>query len=181
MNPFNSLGLSTLAVDYGGYGAPEPPAMPRPGSDPTAPTVRSMAEPKTVPTTVDVDAFVAAIEPDPRREDATALLSLFRETTGEAGTIWGSNIVGFGSYDYRYASGRTGTSMRVGFAARKDRVTVYLPDGFDSYEELLGKLGPHTNGKSCLHIKRLAQIELEVLETMIARSFATPMPGEVDG
>ena len=84
--------------------------------------------------------------------------------------MWGSSIVGFGSYHYKYASGREGDSFLTGFSPRKQNLTLYIMAGFDQYEELLKKLGKHTTGKSCLYIKRLENIDLPTLKALIQQS-----------
>jgi hypothetical protein len=126
---------------------------------------------KTKPTGASVDAFLDAVEDPQRREDAKALCRLMAEETGAPPRMWGESIVGFGSYHYVYASGREGDWMAVGFAPRKGNLTLYLMDGFGGYEELLARLGPHSTGKSCLHVKRLADVDVDVLREMVERSY----------
>lgn len=138
-----------------------------------------MAELKTTRNNESVEAFLNTVEPEARRAEAFQLLGLFRAATGEQGEMWGTAIVGFGAFDYRYASGRTGSTARVGFSPRKSNMTVYLIDGFDGYEDHLARLGPVTHGKSCLHLKKFAQLDLAVLEEMVASSYRTPHPNEV--
>ena len=94
------------------------------------------------------------------------------ELAGEPPALWGTSMVGFGSYSYTYASGRSGEWFAVGFAPRKQALTLYLMDGFGDYEELLARLGPHKTGKSCLHVKRLDDVDEAVLRELIARSLA---------
>lgn len=131
-----------------------------------------MAEPnKTTENDGDVDAFVAAIEHPVRRADAEALLELMERATGQPPRMWGASIVGFGSYHYRYASGREGDAAAVGFSPRKASTTVYLNDGFDAYADDLARLGPHTTSVSCLYLKRLEDVDLGVLEDMVRRSY----------
>ena len=121
-----------------------------------------MAEPKTVKGTASVADFLAAV-PDPRRRaDAEAACALISEATGAEPAMWGTGIVGFGSYHYRYASGREGDWPAVGFSPRKQALTIYVSAGFDAFGELLGRLGPHSTGKSCLYVKRLADVAGEV-------------------
>jgi Domain of unknown function (DU1801) len=126
---------------------------------------------KTQPTDDDAGAFIAAIEDPQKRADSEAICALMAEETGEPPRMWGTSIVGFGSYHYRYASGREGDWMALGFAPRKANLTLYLMDGFGGYEELLGRLGPYSTGKSCLHIKRLADVDVGVLREMLTRSY----------
>jgi len=130
-----------------------------------------MAENKTQPTGVPVEEFLAAVEHPGRRADSFELLGLMRSITGQEAVMWGPSIVGFGSYHYRYASGRKSDWMALGFAPRKGRLTLYLMDGFGGYEELLARLGKHSTGKSCLHVKRLQDVDLDVLREMVRRSY----------
>jgi len=130
-----------------------------------------MAENKTQPTTQDVAAFLAALEPAQRRADAHAICTLLAEISGTAPVLWGS-IVGFGSYDYTYASGRSGTAPRLGFAPRKAQHVIYLMDGFDGHADLLARLGKATTGVSCLYVKKLADIDVAVLTEMARQSWA---------
>src|SRR3954463_7210598 len=105
-----------------------------------------------VPTSADVDAFLEAVPDKNRRADAHALCELMRSVTGEPPVMWGPSIVGFGSYEDRYESGRTGEAPLVGFSPRKANLVVYLVGGFEGrYPKLLDKLGPHTIGKACLY------------------------------
>ena len=126
---------------------------------------------KTQPTDADAHAFLAAIDDPRRREDGETVCRLMEDVTGERPVMWGETIVGFGSYRYRYESGREGDWMAVGFAPRKDRITLYLMDGFGEYEPLLERLGRHAKGKSCLHIKRLADVDTDVLRELVERSY----------
>ncbi len=129
-------------------------------------------EPKTRQNDASVAGFLNAIEPAARRADAKALDKLMRKITGEKPQMWGTSIVGYGAYHYKYASGRQGDAMRVGFSPRKQNLTVYIMPGFSEYRGLLERLGKHTTGKSCLYIKRLSDIDLNVLEAMIGKSVA---------
>lgn len=130
-----------------------------------------MAELKTTPNAADPRAFIDGVENERRRKDAERLLEVFESVTGEKPKMWGNSIVGYGQYDYRYESGRTGTWMKTGFSPRKQATTLYIMPGFDEYESLLARLGPHTTGKSCLYVKSLDQIDMDVLEELIATSF----------
>ena len=126
-----------------------------------------MAELKTKQTDASAHDFVAAI-PDPaRRRDCTELLRVMEEVTGEPPRMWGASIVGFGSYDYRYASGRTGTWFRAGFSPRKRALTLYLMLDLDAHAERLEALGRHKRGKSCVYIRGLADIDLEVFKGLV--------------
>jgi hypothetical protein len=126
-----------------------------------------MAENKTRPTDVDPRAFVAEIEDGAKRADAERLLELFGEVTKQVPVMWGHSIVGFGSYDYRYASGREGSSLRSGFSPRRQNFALYVMAGFDGREALLEKLGRHSTGRSCLYIKRLDDVHLPTLKKLI--------------
>ena len=129
-----------------------------------------MSDMKTKPTEASVDAFINAIDDERKRDDARAVAAMMADITGAPAKMWGSSIVGFGTYHYRYASGREGDFMEVGFAPRKRALTLYIMAGFSAYEELLAKLGKHTTGKSCLYVKRLADVDLAVLRELIERS-----------
>jgi hypothetical protein len=126
---------------------------------------------KTQPTDEDVEAFLDRIEDPKKREDSRAICRLMAEETGEPPRMWGDAIVGFGTYHYAYASGREGDWMALGFAPRKGRLTLYLMDGFGGCEALLGRLGPHSTGRSCLHLKRLSDVDGDVLREMVRRSY----------
>lgn len=130
-----------------------------------------MAENKTKPTDVDVAAFLAALEPAQRRTDAETICTLLAAVSGTAPVLWG-NIVGFGRYHYTYTSGRSGTAPRLGFAPRKAQHVIYLMDGFDGHADLLARLGKATTGVSCLYVKRLSDIDVDVLAEMARRSWA---------
>jgi hypothetical protein len=125
---------------------------------------------KTKPEAKSVDAFIAGVEPERRRSDTEAMLKIMKRLTGEEPVLWGPSIVGFGSYDYTYESGHSGTSMRVGFSPRKGALTVYLMPGYENKTALLEKLGPHKIGKSCLYIKDLSKVNSDVLEELITVS-----------
>lgn len=129
-----------------------------------------MSENKTRPTNQDVVAFLNSVEHKTRREDGLALLNMMVEETGEEAVMWGSSIVGFGSYHYQYASGREGDMPLVGFSPRKQSMTVYIMPGFDEYEDLLASLGKHKIGKSCLYVNKLADVDENVLRRLIRQS-----------
>ena len=130
----------------------------------------AVAELKTKPSGASVEAFLEGVGDEARREDCRTLLALMRRVTGAEPEMWGPSIVGFGSYHYRYASGREGDWFLTGFSPRKRDLTLYVMAGFEGYEDLLARLGPHKTGKSCLYVKRLADLDLEVLEALIAAS-----------
>jgi hypothetical protein len=129
-----------------------------------------VAEPKTKPTDADVQAFLASPPDERRRSDATAICALMEEITGEPPTMWGPSIVGFGRYRYRYGSGREGEWPVVGFSPRKQKLTLYIVDGFGRYGDLLDRLGKHSTGKACLYLKRLDDADPEVLRSLITQS-----------
>ena len=127
---------------------------------------------KTQPTSASVDAFIDAVADPQMRADCRAVAALMAEITGAEARMWGDSIVGFGSYHYRYASGREGDFMETGFAPRRRALTLYVVAGFADCAELLGRLGKHATGKSCLYVRRLADIDQEVLRELVARSVA---------
>ena len=129
-----------------------------------------MAEIKTKPTRLSVAAFIAAIAKPARRADAEVLRAMMERVTGERATMWGPTIVGFGTYHYRYASGHEGDMCRVGFSPRSGSLVLYV-GGFPEYDELLGKLGKHKHSKACLYIGKLADVDLQVLERIVRRTY----------
>jgi Domain of unknown function (DU1801) len=123
------------------------------------------------PTGESPERFIAAIPNDARRADAQKLSGLLTEWTREPAVMWGASIVGFGTYRYRYDSGHEGTAPLVGFSPRKANLVVYLVGGYeDRYGKLLERLGPHTSGKGCLYLKRLDDVDLDVLSELIDRT-----------
>jgi hypothetical protein len=130
-----------------------------------------VAEPKTQKNQASVAEFLAAVADPKRRADAEAVTALITEVTGAEPTMWGSSIVGFGSYHYRYATGREGDWPAVGLSPRKQSLTIYLSAGFDGYDNLLARLGPHSTGRSCLYIKRLSDVDEGVLRDLIKGGF----------
>ena len=126
-----------------------------------------MAQNKTQPTTVDVDAFLSAVEPERRREDGQALNTLFKRVTGWAPVMWGPSMIGYGSYHYRYDSGREGMSLATGFSPRKSNLSIYIMPGYADYSAILDRLGKHKTGKSCLYVNRLSDVDLDVLAELI--------------
>lgn len=129
-----------------------------------------MAELKTKVNQASVAAFLNAVDDAQRRQDAKKIAAMMREATGSRAKMWGTSIVGFGSYHYKYDSGCEGDWMLIGFSPRKQNLTLYIMTGFKEFESLMARLGPHKTGKSCLYIKRLADIDLKVLESIIKRS-----------
>lgn len=128
-----------------------------------------MADNKTKPTKLNVSTFIDAITDPSRRSDAKALVKLMQKAAGEKPKMWGPSIIGFGSYHYTYDSGREGDMPVVAFSPRKAATVLY---GLSDYEALLPKLGKHTRGKGCVYIKKLADVDLKVLETMAAKAVA---------
>ena len=124
-----------------------------------------MAELKTKPTDASVDAYLAAIPDEERREECKVIAEMMQRATKVKPQMWGS-MVGFGSYHYKYPTGREGDWFLTGFAPRKQALTLYIMAGFVQYDELLNKLGKYRTGKSCLYIKKLQDVDLEVLEKL---------------
>ena len=124
-----------------------------------------------IPSDNDVIAFIDGIASPARRRDAETLLELMGRVTGQPPRMWGPTIVGFGAYDYRYATGREGDAPAAAFSPRKAATTVYLPDGVDAHD--LAALGEHTTGVGCLYLKNLEGVDLDALESLVARSYAT--------
>jgi hypothetical protein len=131
-----------------------------------------MTELKTKPTKKTATSYIQSIKDRKRREDAKELLNIFKTVTKEKPVMWGSSIVGFGTYRYTYPSGREGEWMRTGFSVRAQNLTLYLMPGYtlNKYKKLLKKLGPHKTGKSCLYIKRLSDVHIPTLRTLIKES-----------
>lgn len=128
---------------------------------------------KTRENASDVDAFIASVENVGRREDAMALLEIFKRMTGDQPKMWGDSIIGFGTYHYKYESGREGDMCRTGFSPRKQNMSLYVLGCTSDHGNkerqavLLDQLGPHKRGTSCLYVTRLARIDLNVLEELI--------------
>lgn len=131
-----------------------------------------MAEPKTKLTDSNVTDFLNGVADENRRRDCFAVLEIMREITGAEPQMWGANIVGFGAYRYKYASGREGDWPLTAFSPRKQNLTLYITDGFADYPALMAELGKHKTGKSCLYINKLADIDLAVLRRLVTQSVA---------
>lgn len=129
-----------------------------------------MAELKTAPNDQSVTTFIAAVDDAGKREDCEALVQLMEEVTQQPPRMWGDSIVGFGSYHYRYASGREGDWFLTGFSPRKQNLTVYIMSGFSHFSKLMEQLGRYKISKSCLYVKRLSDIDPAVLKELIERS-----------
>ncbi|TDB39112.1 MAG: DUF1801 domain-containing protein [Actinobacteria bacterium] len=126
---------------------------------------------KTHSTDDSVDALLAAISDDARRNDCQTLLMLMKSATGEEPRVWSSGVVGFGTYHYKSPSGQEGDWFPVGFASRKAAITVYLGLELDSLSGSLAKLGPHNTGKGCIYIKRLSDVDPTVLEALVKDAY----------
>ena len=131
-----------------------------------------MASNKTMPTDQSVEAFLSAVPDERKREDCWSLLGLMKSITGEDPRMWGSSMVGFGQYHYRYASGREGDFFLTGFSPRKSALAVYIMPGCARYESQMKRMGSHRTGKSCLYLKSLETIDRAVLEDIIRDSVA---------
>lgn len=129
-----------------------------------------MAEIKTKPTSESVSAFLEGIEDEVRRRDCMTVSKLMEELSGAKPRMWGASIVGFGDYHYRYVSGREGDWFLAGFSPRKQNLTLYLMGYLESYEDILKKLGKFKHGKGCLYIKKLEDVDMNVLKDLIQTS-----------
>jgi hypothetical protein len=136
-----------------------------------------MTQNKTQATGANVEKFLDGVENKTRRNDARALVDIMRRVTGTDAKMWGPSIIGFGEYHYRYESGREGDFFRVGFSPRKSNLALYLLQKDEHYEELLGRLGKHGTGASCLYVNKLADVDPDVLEELIRRSWHASEPG----
>jgi hypothetical protein len=131
-----------------------------------------MAKPKTKPTSARVEDYLASKASPDQLPDCKALMALLNKVTKQTPRMWGPSIVGYGSYSYTYASGRTGESCLTGFAVRGKELVVYLVAGSPDQQALLARLGKHKMGKACLYFKRLADLDTKVLETLVSESVA---------
>ncbi len=131
-----------------------------------------MAENKTKATQGSVNEYIAAIGDESRRKDCEVLVKLMAKATRQTATMWGTGIVGFGSYHYKYESGREGDSCLTGFSSRKGDISIYLMASFPGHDELLAKLGKHKMAKACLYVRKLSDVDLKVLEQLVAKSAA---------
>ena len=131
-----------------------------------------MAEMKTVQTEASVEDFLNLIENDQKREDCFEIVKMMKQVTKKEPKMWGPSIIGFGSYHYKYESGREGDAPQIGFSPRKQNITLYILLGADHENPLLQKLGKHSTGKGCLYIKRLVDVDKKVLQELIKESFA---------
>ncbi len=129
-----------------------------------------MAELKTKRNKGSVEAFLNSVPDEKKRQDSFTLLDLMKQVTGEEPEMWGESIVGFGSYHYKYESGREGDWFVTGFSPRKQNLTLYIMSGFEEYDQLLSRLGKHKIGKSCLYINKIEDIDQNVLQELVKKS-----------
>ena len=127
---------------------------------------------KTVPTDTSVDQFINSVDNETKRKDSLEILDMMSAITGSPPVLWGSSLVGFGRYHYKYASGREGDFFLTGFSPRKQALTIYIMPGFSEYESILGNLGKYKTGKSCLYVKKLDEIDRDLLRELITKSVA---------
>jgi len=128
------------------------------------------AELKTKKNNASVKEFLDSIGDTGQRKDCKEISKMMRKATGKNAKMWGTGIVGFGEYHFKYKSGREGDWMKIGFAPRKQSLTLYIMDGFTKYDSLMGKLGKHKTGKSCLYVKRLSDVDTGILNELINES-----------
>lgn len=129
-----------------------------------------MAVNKTQPTDASVEAFLNSVEDESKRADSFEILELMKKATGEPPKMWGPGMVGFGSYHYKYDSGREGDFFLAGFSPRKTALTLYVMAGFKNNAQLMSKLGKYKTGKACLYIKKLEDVDRKVLEELVTKS-----------
>ena len=129
------------------------------------------AKNKTTKNEGDVKAFLEGLEDEKRKADSIMALELMRGITKEEPKMWGGGIVGFGDYHYKYESGREGDFFKVGFSPRKQNLTLYIMPGFERFEELMAQLGKYKTGKSCLYIKKIEDVDLDILKELVTESY----------
>ncbi len=129
-----------------------------------------MSENKTRPTKGSVEAFIESVDDETKKADSYVLLELMKKITGHDPVLWGNSLIGFGNVRYKYKSGREGDWFLVGFSPRKQSLTLYIMPGFTQYQSLLDKLGKHKTGKGCLYVKRLSDIDMNVLTEIVTLS-----------
>ena len=132
-----------------------------------------MAENRTQPTNSSVTAFINGIEDKEKRADARKISAMMKRVTDAKPKMWGSSIVGFGQYHYKYESGREGDFILTGFSARKQALTIYIMNGFEGVDSIMSKLGKYKTGKSCLYSKHLSDVDQKLLQRLISRSVQT--------
>lgn len=129
-----------------------------------------MSENKTQQNDASVDQFLASVEDPTKRSDTESIVKMMGEVTGYPAKMWGTSIIGFGKYTYHYKSGRSGEWSLVGVSPRARNISVYIMPGFGNYDDLMGRLGKHKTGKSCLYINRLSDVDTDVLRELISKS-----------
>jgi len=129
-----------------------------------------MSDIKTKPTDQDVYTYLNSVTDEKKREACSVILELMEEVTGSKAQMWGNSIVGFGSYHYKYKSGREGDWFLTGFAPRKRDLTLYIMSGFNKYDSLLSDLGKYSTGKSCLYINKIQDVDIDVLRELVRQS-----------
>lgn len=129
-----------------------------------------MAELKTKPNDASVVEFLDTIGNETKRDDCFEIMNMMQEVTGDEPKMWGTSIIGYGTYHYKYASGREGDWMRIGFSPRKQNITLYLMAGVERNDEILSRIGKYKNGKSCFYINKLSDIDMEVLRELMVAS-----------
>lgn len=127
---------------------------------------------KTTPDDASIAPFLDSVTPQIRQDDARHLNDIFQEVTGYSPKIWAGTILGYGRYDYTYASGRSGSYLATGFSPRKAALSIYIMPGYADFSDILANLGKHKLGKSCLYVTRLADIDLQVLRQVIRAGLA---------
>jgi hypothetical protein len=131
-----------------------------------------MSEQKTTETLVSVNNYISQISDSAKQSDATEILEMLAEITGQPAKMWGPSIIGFGKYSYVYDSGHSGEMCKIGFSPRKRELVLYIVNGFEQFDELLSKLGKHKIGKSCLYIKRLSDVDVGIVRQIAQQSYA---------
>lgn len=129
-----------------------------------------MAKLKTQPGKASVSQFINAVDDEQKRHDCKQVMTIMKQVTGKKPVMWGESIVGYGQYHYKYASGREGDWMVTGFSPRKQNLTIYIMPGFSEYQDIMDKLGKYKLGRSCLYVKKLEDIDQNLLRELIARS-----------
>jgi hypothetical protein len=129
-----------------------------------------VAELKTRKNAASIHKFLENVEHPTRRQNSFEILEMMREITGDQGSMWGDSIVGFGDFSYTNTTNKEFKWFKTGFSPRKQSLTLYIMDGFDSYDEILSRLGKYKTGKSCLYINKLADVDLDVLRELIDAS-----------
>ena len=129
-----------------------------------------MKDNKTQPSQQSVISFIESVDSEQRKKDAHQLLSFMKDITQEKAVLWGPSLIGFGKYHYKCDSGREGDFFEVGFSPRKTALTIYIMSGFSKHDALMSKLGKYKTGKSCLYVKKLDDIDMDILRELIVES-----------